>query len=72
MTALAALGRYLWGFFVGDSFQLIALAIGFVVVAFLAHPLGAWDGVLAFAIVAAVVWIDVRRREQADRSKAKG
>jgi hypothetical protein len=62
VTLLANIGRYLWGFFVGDSFQIIALIVAFGVVALLAHPLGAWDGLVAFAFVAAVVCIDAWRR----------
>jgi len=62
MKAVADLGMYLWRFFVGDSFQLVALIVCFAVVALLAHPLGAKDGVVAFLLVAAVIWIDVWRR----------
>lgn len=62
MNAIAGIGRYLWGFFVGDSFQLVALIVSFLVVGLLARPLGAWDGVLAFVLVTAVVWVDVWQR----------
>jgi hypothetical protein len=57
-----AVARYLWRFFVGDLFQLLALAAVFLVVALLARPLGPWDGALACLLVAAVVWADVLRR----------
>jgi hypothetical protein len=59
---IAAFGRYLWRFFVGDALQFVGLLVAFVVVALLAHPLGAWDGLVAFVLVLAVVWIDVLRR----------
>lgn len=62
MKAIADFGRYLWRFFVGGVFQLVGLAVAFVVVGLLAQPLGAADGALAFVLVAAVVAIDVWRR----------
>jgi len=68
MRVLAGIGTYLWRFFVGDSFQLVALVVSFVVVALLAHPLGPWDGVVAFVLVTAVVWLDVWQRERAARA----
>ena len=58
MNRIEAIGRYLWKFFVGDTLQLLGLAVAFVIVAALAHPLGPWDGVLAFALVMTVIWID--------------
>ena len=62
MKLIKDFGRYLWRFFVGDSFQLWGLVVAFAIVAVLAHPLGAWDGGLALLLVMAVVWIDVFRR----------
>ena len=62
MNVLTGIGRYLWGFFVGDLFQFVALIVCFVIVGVLAHPLGAWDGLVAFGLVAAVVSIDAWRR----------
>lgn len=61
MNVLANIGRYLWKFFVGDSFQFVALIVAFGIVALLAHPLGGWDGLVAFALVAAVVSVDAWR-----------
>ncbi len=61
-------GRYLWRFFVGDNWQLGGLVVTFAIVGVLAHPLGGWDGLLAFALVTAVVWSDVFRRAAAARS----
>ncbi len=68
MNVLANIGRYLWGFFVGDSFQFIALIIAFVIVGLLARPLGAVDGVVAFAAVAAIVSVDAWRRARPPRA----
>ncbi len=65
MKAIASFGLYLWRFFVGDSFQLWALVVCFAVVGLLAHPLGALDGLVAFVLVTAVIWIDVWRRARA-------
>jgi CBS-domain-containing membrane protein len=65
MNVIADFGRYLWKFFVGDSFQLIGLAVAFAIVGLLARPLGGWSGLLAFVLVLAVVWIDVFRRAAA-------
>ena len=62
MKVFADFGRYLWRFFVGDSLQLVGLLVAFLIVGVLARPLGAWDGLLAFVLVLAVVWIDVLRR----------
>lgn len=62
MKPIVDVGLYLWRFFVGDSFQLLALVGSFVVVGLLAPVLHAWDGVLAFLLVAVIVWIDVLRR----------
>lgn len=58
MNGIAAIGRYLWKFFVGDTLQVLGLAAAFVIVAFVRPLLGPWDGVLAFALVMAIVWID--------------
>ncbi len=61
MNVLTKIGRYLWKFFVGDSFQFVALIVAFGIVALLAHPLGAWDGLVAFALVATIVSVDAWR-----------
>lgn len=65
MKLITATGRYLWKFFIGDTLQVLGLAAAFVIVAALVHPLGAWDGVLAFALVMAIIWIDVWKRAAA-------
>lgn len=67
---IADFGRYLWHFFIGDSWQLGGLIVAMAIVGLLAHPLGAWDGVLAFLLVTAVVWSDVFRRSAAQRRAA--
>lgn len=67
MNFLVGVGRYLWGFFVGDIFQLVALVLCFVVVALLAHPLGPWDGLVAFWLVSGVVVVDAWRRARPRR-----
>lgn len=68
MNFLASVGRYLWGFFVGDLFQFVALILCFVVVALLAHALGPWDGLVAFALVGGIVVADAWRRARPRRS----
>lgn len=70
MNVLVGVGRYLWGFFVGDPFQLVGLIISFAVVGLLAGPLGAWDGLVAFVLVAAVVCIDAWRRARPQRPRS--
>jgi hypothetical protein len=65
MSTIVAFGRWLWRFFVGDLFQLGGLAVAFLIVALLARPLGGLDGLVAFVLVLAVVWIDVLRRHAA-------
>ncbi len=62
MKAIADFGRWLWRFFVGDPFQLVGLIVAFLIVAALARPLGGLDGLVAFVLVLAVVWIDVLRK----------
>lgn len=62
MKLLSAVGTYLWRFFVGDSFQLVALLVSFAIVWLLRGALGPADGIVAFVLVAAVIWIDVWRR----------
>ena len=68
---VANFARYLWRFFIGDNWQLGGLVVAFAVVGFLARPLHAWDGLLAFALVTAVVWSDVFRRAAASRRAAR-
>lgn len=63
MRAIGDFGRWLWRFFVGDPFQLVGLIVAFLIVALLARPLGAVDGLVAFVLVLAVVWVDVLRRD---------
>lgn len=72
MKAIVWLGRYLWRFFVGDIWQLACLAIAVLIVALLRPALGAVSGVLAFVLVAAVVWTDVFRRAAAQRKSTQG
>jgi hypothetical protein len=67
VNAVVAVARYIWRFFVGDLVQFVGLIVAFVLVALLARPLGAWDGLLAFVLVLAVVWIDVLRRSAPER-----
>lgn len=62
MRAIAGLARYFWRFFVGDAFQLVGLGAAVLIAALLAHSLRAWDGLLLFALVMAVIWLDVWRR----------
>lgn len=61
MSAVIGFARYIWRFFIGDVYQLGALAVAFGIV-WLARALGTWDGLLAFALVVAVIWSDVWTR----------
>ncbi len=74
MRPVADFGRYLWRFFVGDVYQLVALAVAFGIVWALHAPLRAWDGLLAFVLVAVVMGTDVstRARRQAQAQRADG
>ena len=76
MKAIADFGRYLWRFFIGDSYQAVALVVAFAVIALLARSLRAWDGLLAFVLVAAVMGSDIAQRyarqSRQARQKRKG